>query len=177
MRTSNDSRGTIGGCVNARVRAASNSQDQPESRRAVIAPVDAILPAGFDEMRAEGAAEGYRFLERLALEWRSGDRRFDREGEMLLAAHVGDVLAGLGGVTRDPALPGHSRMRRFYIRAPFRHAGVGRELAVALSAAIRPPVLVNAATADAPAFWESLGFTPDSRHGHTHILARRDVML
>lgn len=142
-----------------------------------IVSVNATLPAGFDNMRAEASAEGYRFLERLALEWRSGDCRFDREGEMLLAVHVGDVLAGLGGVTRDPVLPGHSRMRRFYIRAPFRRAGVGRELAVALLATIRCPVLVNAGTADAPAFWESLGFTPDPRHGHTHILARRDVML
>ncbi len=148
-----------------------------ERGRAVMVPIIAILPAGFDDMRAEAGAEGYRFLERLALERQSGDCRFDGEGETLLAAYVGDTLAGLEGVTRDPVLAGHSRMRRFYVRAPFRRAGIGRELAVALLATTQFPALVNAANADAPAFWESLGFTPDPRHGHTHILARHDVML
>lgn len=138
-----------------------------------MAPVNAILPSGFDDMRAEATAKGYHFLERLALEWRSGDCRFDGEGETLLAAYVGDVLAGLGGVTRDPVMAGHFRMRRFYIRASFRRAGIGRELAAALLATVprtRFPVLVNAATTDAPAFWESLGFKPDPCLGHTHIL-------
>ena len=144
----------------------------------VIAPVNTLLPAGFDDMRAEAHAEGYRFLERLALEWRSGACRFDRAGETLLAAHIGGTLAGVGGITRDPIVAGHSRMRRFYVRAPFRCHGIGRELVSALLA-IHPhprrPVLVNAGTADAPAFWEGLGFTPDPRDGHTHMFAPVDA--
>lgn len=146
--------------------------------RAVIARVNAILPMGFDQMRAEAHAEGHRFLERLALEWRSGEGRFDRESEALLAAHVDGLLAGMGGVTRDPVVAGHSRMRRFYVRAPFRRCGIGRELASALLAMTARgglPVLVNAGTADAPAFWEGLGFTPDPRDGHTHMFAPVDA--
>jgi len=61
----------------------------------------------------------------------------DAAGEALLAACVAGELAGLGGLTRDPAEPGALRMRRLYVRAPFRR------------------------------FWEALGFAPDPRNGHT----------
>jgi GNAT superfamily N-acetyltransferase len=124
-----------------------------------LAPVIDDLPHGFDAMRAEAAAEGYRHLERLAAEWASRAMRFDREGEALLAAHVN----------------GAYRMRRFYVRPPFRRQGIGRELALALiEPALRAGrlITVNAGNADAPAFWVRLGFAPDMRDGHTHVLYR-----
>jgi GNAT superfamily N-acetyltransferase len=63
-------------------------------------------------------------------------------------------------------------MRRFYVRLEFRRGGVGRRLAAALlDPALRSgrPVMVNAASGSGP-FWESLGFAPDPRDGHTHVL-------
>jgi hypothetical protein len=60
------------------------------------------LPAGFDALRADAFAEGYRFVERLVADWMSRAIRFDREGEALLAAHVNGVLAGIGGLTIEP---------------------------------------------------------------------------
>jgi GNAT superfamily N-acetyltransferase len=98
--------------------------------------------------------------------------RFAGDGEALFAAHVSDELAGIGGLTRDPFVPGCLRMRRFYVRQRFRRSGVGRMLARALLD--RPergsrPVTVNAGTGSEP-FWESLGFAADTRDGHSHIL-------
>jgi GNAT superfamily N-acetyltransferase len=129
------------------------------------------LPAGFDALRAEARAEGYLFVERLATDWLSGTLRFDREGEALLAARVNGVLAGIGGLTIEPVVPHALRMRRFYIRLPYRRSGIGRMLVTALLERARNAtslVTVNAAPASA-AFWEALGFVPDARDGHTHV--------
>ena len=49
--------------------------------------------------------------------------RFDGNGEALLAAHVTGVLAGIGGLTNEPILPGALRVLRFYVRPLFRRAG------------------------------------------------------
>jgi GNAT superfamily N-acetyltransferase len=130
-------------------------------------------PAGFDALRAEALAEGYRHIERLASDWVSGASRFDCDGEALFAAQQSGVLAGIGGLTIDPVLPDALRVRRFYVRPRFRRAGVGRQLAAMLleqSARRGCPVTVNAGAASF-AFWEALGFTPEFRDGHTHRLA------
>ena len=138
----------------------------------LLTPVVEELPVGFDAMRAGAQAEGYRFLDRLAGEWESGAMRFAGDGEALFAAHIAGELAGIGGLTRDPFLPGCLRMRRFYVRATFRRSGVGRMLARALLDRRErrfQPVTVNAAPGS-EAFWEALGFVADARDGHSHIL-------
>jgi GNAT superfamily N-acetyltransferase len=80
-------------------------------------------------------------------------------------------------MTVDPDLTGALRMRRFYVRASFRRLGIGRKLAISLLESSRPlrcHVTVNAGTAVAAAFWEELGFMPDPRDGHTHVLHPRN---
>jgi GNAT superfamily N-acetyltransferase len=128
------------------------------------------LPADFDNIRAEARAEGYRFLDRLAKDWASGAMRFDRPGEALLAAYSEGVLAAIGGITIDPMVPDALRMRRFYVRPAFRRTGIGREIAQALLKIARsaPLVTLNAAVESVP-FWETLGFVPQARNGHTHV--------
>jgi GNAT superfamily N-acetyltransferase len=129
------------------------------------------LPAGFAALRAEACADGYRMLDTLANEWDSGTTRFDRPGEALFAAYADDVLAGIGGLTREP-MQEALRMRRFYVALVYRRAGVGRALAEALlRQAGRYPITCNAA-AGSERFWEALGFLPDRRNGRTHLLAR-----
>lgn len=130
------------------------------------------MPAGFAALRCEADAEGYRHIGRLADEWAAGTLRFERDGEALMAACLRDELAGIGGLTIEPALPGALRMRRFYVRKSWRRHGVGRVLAESLLAgarALRCPVTVNAAAGSGP-FWEAMGFVPDPRDGHTHRL-------
>ncbi len=94
-----------------------------------LEPVVEALPAAFNQLRAESGAEGHRFLDRLANDWASDVMRFDRPGEMLLAAYSDDdMLVGVGGITIDPEIPEVLRMRRFYIRAAFRRTGIGRAI-------------------------------------------------
>jgi GNAT superfamily N-acetyltransferase len=142
-----------------------------------LAPVLDGLPLGIDVLGAEAACEGYRFLERLVAEWMSHRQRFAREGEALLAAYVGNELAGIGGITIEPAVMGALRMRRFYVRPSFRRRGIGHKLALSLlerSRSLECQVMVNAGPAEASAFWEALGFMPDPGNGHTHIFHPRN---
>lgn len=135
------------------------------------------LPVGFDVLQAAARSEGYRHLDRLAAEWKTNTMRFDREGEALMAARVGAELAGIGGLTIDPMLPAALRMRRFYVGKSFRRNGIARAIAgnlLALTRASRRPVTVNAAAGSEP-FWESLGFVPDLRDGHTHAILRSEA--
>ena len=128
------------------------------------------LPADFETMRAEARAEGHAFLDRLANDWASGAMRFDRPGEALLAAYSEGVLAAIGGITVDPIVAEALRMRRFCVRPAFRRTGIGGEIAQALLKRARsvPVVTLNAALKSIP-FWETLGFVPQARDGHTHI--------
>ena len=131
------------------------------------------LPTGFDALQTDARAEGFRQIERLATDWGTRATRFDRDGEALLAVRVDGTLAGVGGLTVEPVVPNALRMRRFYVRPAFRRGGIGRQLVMALLARARPSQLitVNAAPGSIP-FWEPLGFRPDQRDGHTHILDR-----
>jgi GNAT superfamily N-acetyltransferase len=129
------------------------------------------LPAGFDVLRAEASAQGYRHIERLADEWMAGTMRFDRQGEALIAAYLGGDLSGLGGLTIDPFQRDALRIRRFYVSASFRRRGIGRAIAEKLLAHARAfgrPVTVNAATGSG-LFWRSLGFVADARNEHNYI--------
>lgn len=148
--------------------------DGPGDDAVRLEQVVEALPRGFEALRAEAHAEGYRHLERLATDWNSGLTRFDRDGEALLAAFVENTLAGIGGLTMDPALAENLRMRRFYVGGAFRRCGIGRRLAAALlggAARAGRSVTVNAAAGSAP-FWESLGFVAAMRDGRTHLLSR-----
>jgi GNAT superfamily N-acetyltransferase len=132
------------------------------------------LPAGFEQMKLEADAEGYRFVERLRAEWEAHITRFDREDETMLAARIGETLAGIGGITRDPVITDALRMRRFYVRPAFRGQGIGRALVEAVLAYPRVAgrtVVVNAGRGSS-SFWEAYGFVTDSRDGHTHILTK-----
>jgi GNAT superfamily N-acetyltransferase len=128
-----------------------------------------VLPAGLDALRVEARGEGYRMLDTLATEWLSGAQRFVHPGEALLAAYVGGEIAGIGGITQEPTIPGALRMRRFYVALIHRRAGVGRALATALLESARGRIITANAAAGSEAFWGSLGLVADRRDGYTHV--------
>lgn len=131
------------------------------------------LPQGFAVLREDARAEGYGHIERLFDDWRAGTIRFDKDDELLLVAYADGELAAVGGITQDTTLKRTLRMRRFYVRPKFRRNGVGRKLVEALLVDARDrelPVVVNAGPKEAPVFWESMGFVPDARDGHSHVL-------
>lgn len=144
----------------------------PRMSEVTLQPVGRHLPGDLSVMCADASAEGFRFLERLRADWNAGSLRFDKPGEALLIARRDGTLAGIGGMTADPHICTALRMRRFYVRPAFRRRGIAKALAKALIASAQKtgrPVTVNAGTATAPAFWESLGFLRVPNAGHTHV--------
>jgi GNAT superfamily N-acetyltransferase len=130
------------------------------------------LPVGINVLRREALAEGYQFVERLAADWKSRTIRFDRPGEVLLAARLNGALVGVGGLTIEPIVQNAMRIRRFYVRPAFRRRGIGYQLAAALLARASAGCLITVNAAPGSfSFWEAIGFTPDRQHGHTHLLS------
>lgn len=129
------------------------------------------LPKAIEVLRQEAALEGYKFIDRLVAEWNGQAFRFDREHELLLGAWDDTDLAGIGGITHDPELPGSLRMRRFYVRKCYRGRGIANVLAtrlLTLNDSNAKPIYVNAGYPQASSFWESVGFVKHPHAGHTH---------
>ena len=135
------------------------------------------LPDGFDALLADAASEGVGNMALLADGWASGDQRFEGDGEALLGALAAGELAGIGGLSVEPAAAEPARrVRRFYVRPTFRRQGVARTLASALVQEALDQVdllTCNAAASPAAApFWEAQGFSLDSSGPWTHVLRR-----
>ena len=134
------------------------------------------LPDGFDDLVAEASGEGVRNMALLADGWREG-ARFQDDGEALLAAFLVGELAGIGGLSVEPAASEPARrLRRFYIRPAMRRRGVATALASALIHEAFDSVgllTVNASASDAAGpFWEAQGFAADATGPWTHVLRR-----
>ena len=135
------------------------------------------LPDGLPALLADAAAEGVRNMALLADGWASGDQRFQGDGEALLGALLAGELAGIGGLSIEPAAAEPARrVRRFYVRPAFRRQGVARTLASALiQEALDQVDLLTCNAAASPAavpFWEAQGFSPDNSGPWTHVLRR-----
>jgi GNAT superfamily N-acetyltransferase len=135
-----------------------------------IEQVVGSLPPALTPLAAQARSEGFRHLDRLIADWEAGALRFDRPGEVLLAAYTGPDLVGVGGLTVEDSLPDAFRVRRVYVGPACRHRGVGRLLVETLLRRV-PTVAVtlNAGNTDAASFWEKLGFARHPGDGFTHI--------
>jgi ribosomal protein S18 acetylase RimI-like enzyme len=120
---------------------------------------DALAP-----LLAASAAEGFRFVARLADEWASGAERFDRRGAVLLGAYDGARLVAVGGVTPDPSAgqSGFARLRHVYVLPEARRLGVGSRLVRALESEAAAwyyhALVLRTDTDGAARFYEALGY-------------------
>lgn len=152
--------------------------------RIMVQKIESLDQALLAPLVKQSAAEGYRHLERLAEDWKTGANRFDRKNEALFAATYLDPArekrwAGIVGVNVDPYLadPAIGRVRRLYVDPAFRRTGVGRRLVerVIDHARGRFRRLVLRTTPEARLFYEQLGFAPDPGAAHhTHVLLFSD---
>ncbi|MGX1790685.1 N-acetyltransferase family protein [Bosea sp. NPDC055332] len=143
-----------------------------------IVRVSEALPDDLPALQNEAAAEGYRFVEGVLEEWDAGRYAVEDERNTLLAVYRDGILAAIGALTPDPYDPASDllRVRHVYVRLGNRREGVGRFLAGALiqqGLALAPRLSLNAADAGASAFWEAMGFRPDTGGTRrSHLLTR-----
>ncbi|HYV99454.1 MAG TPA: GNAT family N-acetyltransferase [Gemmatimonadaceae bacterium] len=143
-----------------------------------MAQVGLVAPdlQGLDALIAESAAQGFDFLKRIPKLVAEDARYLDADGSFVLGAYDGGVLVGIGGVTPDPYLrePGLGRVRHVYVAQRHRRSGIGRELIGGLearAAAAYRRLRLRAVTAEAAAFYESLGYHRIADEKATHAKA------
>lgn len=125
-------------------------------------------------LRSEAHSEGFAFLERLVGDWETGTNRFDKPGEKLLGAFLGEQLVGVGGLNREPydPAPSRARLRHLYVLKAFRRQGIARALVIHLIEAVEPAfdeIRLRTASVDAAAFYEHLGFQRSPLPTATHV--------
>jgi ribosomal protein S18 acetylase RimI-like enzyme len=135
------------------------------------APLDRLAA-----LLAESERQGFRFVRRLVEEWSSGANRFDRPGEALFVARVGDDVVGVCGLNVDPFAgdPKIGRVRHLYVLVPHRRSGIGEQLVVDVLEAARgrfERLHLRTTNVTAARLYERLGFrrTFDARD-RTHVL-------
>ncbi len=124
------------------------------------------LPDGFDDLVAEASGEG------VALPTDSA--RFQDDGEALLVAFLAGTLAGVGGMTVEPAASEPARrLGPLYVRPTMRRRGVATALASALIHEGFDSVgLLTVEAAAAAPFWQAQGFISDTSGPWTHVMRR-----
>ena len=135
---------------------------------------------GLDALLVESEREGLRLVRRLVDEWTAGTNCFDRPGEVLVAARIGERVVGVCGLNIDPyaAAPGVGRVRHLYVLPAERSLGVGRQLVGEVLDAARGRfscVRLRTANPAAAKLYESLGFRPDTGEPDcSHVLELKD---
>nr|WP_202887369.1 GNAT family N-acetyltransferase [Cohnella zeiphila] len=134
--------------------------------------------AALQKLLRESEEEGHRHIRRLIRDYESGANRFDKSGEALWTASVGETTVGVCGLNRDPysAADGIGRLRRMYVMRDFRRRGVGSALVREAIREARKHYGSLALKTDNPAadsFYQSLGFQelpPDPNASATHLM-------
>lgn len=139
-----------------------------------IRKVQLFIP-GFRELVQEASAEGFAFLQTAEHEWVSGENRFSKPGEAFYAVFVHEEPVAVGGVNQDHYLdtPEIGRLRRIYVRAPWRRQGIGTLLVSTMLAEARQSfhtVRLRADNSTAARLYETFGFAPCADPQATHIL-------
>lgn len=142
-----------------------------------IARLSDPLSSGLIALLADDEGAGTRFVRRLVDEWASGANRFDRLGEALFGAWVGEQLVGVCGLNVDPYAGSDrlGRLRRLYVLAAHRRRGVGRRLVMEVIAAARgrfDGLRLRTTNPEAAQLYEAIGFARSvGSQDHTHVMA------
>ncbi|NJM61130.1 MAG: GNAT family N-acetyltransferase [Oscillatoriales cyanobacterium RU_3_3] len=120
----------------------------------------------------ESLSQGFRFVERLLREYRSGFNCFDKPGEILLAASDRGRSIAIGGLNRDPYFndPKIGRLRHLYVELAWRRQGIGRLLVDRLIREAAQHYQLLTLRTDTPAadkFYRKLGFKTHPNWEHT----------
>lgn len=129
----------------------------------------------FAELISEAAGGDGTFMNRLRDHWHDGSERWERPGELLLAAFLGSELVGTAGVSHDPYEPqdGLARLRHVYVLSAHRQRGIARALVQRSIDHARNHFDVLRLRTSNPAaarLYESLGFRPSAEGRESHRL-------
>lgn len=128
-----------------------------------------------EELILESSSENFRHMQRLYDDFQSGKNRFDKPGEMLFLAKIGERVIGVCGLNRyDYWGENVARLRRMYVVKEYRRMGIARELTEEIIKNAREKFDTIVLKTDNPgafAFYKNLGFDEVSGDEFvTHVL-------
>lgn len=136
--------------------------------------LDNLDPDELETLRTLSLAEGFSHVDRIALEYRNGNREFDAPGAFGYGWYLGSELVAIGGLTLDPYIKERAgRIRRVYVHPEHRRRGLARKLVEAILKEGRQNYAfftLRSATPEASALYVSLGFVPSTLPNVTHEL-------
>jgi GNAT superfamily N-acetyltransferase len=137
-----------------------------------IARISEFQLEAMNHLLEESMSQGFRFVQRLIREYRSGLNCFDKSGEVLLTASVQGTVVGIGGLNRDPYFndPKVGRLRHLYVESPWRRRGIGRLLVTDLIHEANQHyqlLTLRTDTRAADEFYQELGFKTQPSWEHT----------
>ncbi|MEK4487146.1 GNAT family N-acetyltransferase [Psychrobacillus sp. FSL H8-0484] len=137
--------------------------------------IDTLVTKDLFHLIKESKKEGFRFLERLMIDYEDGTNTFHRAGECLFGVYTKQgVLIAIGGLNLDPFSDDQKvgRLRRFYVAKEFRRRAVGTLLLNEIITEARKyfnVLVLHTDTVQAAAFYHHFGFLdvnnyPNSTH-------------
>lgn len=135
-----------------------------------VKQIENLLSIDFAHLVKESKEDGFRFLERLVDEYRSGTNTFHKPGELLYGVYNTDgILVAIGGLNVDPFSENQKigRLRRFYVASSYRRKGVGALLLNEIIPNARrhfEVLVLNTDTESADKFYTSLGFSKEAKY-------------
>ncbi|MDW0109674.1 GNAT family N-acetyltransferase [Sporosarcina aquimarina] len=139
-----------------------------------VEKVEDLNSLDIEALISESEEEGYRFLTRLAEDYKDGINTFSKPGEALYCVkdEQGKVIA-IGGVNRFPVPGGDpetGRLQRFYVEADERRNGAGSLLLKEIVDHSRKAfheLTVKTESSKADAFYRHNGFEFDDSEAET----------
>ena len=136
-----------------------------------------LLYLDLNSLVKESKKEGFRFVERLLVDYKEGSNAFDQTGEGLFGVFNEEgILMAIGGLNRDPFSndPSIGRLRRFYVRKESRRNGIGTLLVKRIIEEARKyykTLVLHTDTVQADQFYTTLGFSKESPYSNSsHIM-------
>jgi len=131
------------------------------------------LPNDFSVLESESKRDGFRFLEKMRLEWDSGKDRFNKTGEALYGIFADGRLVAIGGVNLDPYAtePSIGRVRHLYVLKEYRKQGLGATLVKKIlenGSKYFSRVRLRTDTVAAAKFYENFGFETVTDESASH---------
>ena len=144
-----------------------------------VVKLDRLPLAELKPLVDESFSQGFEFVGRLVKEYFNGTNTFDQPGEALFGVYADRQLIAIGGLNRDPYLPGEAtgRVRHVYVLTAWRGQGIGKMLVQRIIAEARLHFnRLTLRTFDSPAdvFYRAIGFRPSAaiqNASHFMILA------
>jgi GNAT superfamily N-acetyltransferase len=136
-----------------------------------------LLNVDFDSLANQSKGEGFRFVERLIIDYKNGRNTFNHFGEGLFGVfNEEDILVAIGGLNKDPFSnePHIGRLRRFYVSKEYRRIGIGSLLLKRIideAKGYYKILVLHTDSEQADEFYSSIGFLKGKLHlNSTHFM-------